>query len=350
MSQVSEKRIGFIGRVDLGRTLYDGQTVKTRMMYRLLCEMYGDNSIMVVDTFDYRHRVPRVIYDFVRCILSCDDVFVLLSENGRRALFPLLAFAANYRGMRVYHNLIGGWLARNLDRYPKWTSYLNSFEVNWVESSSLAKTLYKKGVYNARYLPNFKYLTPCPDSTKESIGPDYRFCTFSRVTEKKGISDAMLAIEKVSQTYAKGSISLDVYGPIDEAYRKEFETLLKLCSHSRYRGCVTPEESVSAISPYDALLFPTKWELEGIPGTIIDALAAGVPIIACRWGYYSEMLEDGVTGLSYKFGEEDRLVDCIGEFIALGDRAIAMRSGCRERAKAYSPETVKSEIENTMRA
>lgn len=350
MSRDSTRKIGIIGRVDLGRTMFDGQTVKTRMMYRLLCEMFGENAITVVDTLDYRHRAVGITLKVLHCLLACDDVFVLLSENGRRVLFPLLAFVARHRGVRVYHNLIGGWLARNLDRYPKWASYLNSFEVNWVESSSLAETLYKKGVRNARYLPNFKYLVPCPDSAKESVGPDYRFCTFSRVTEKKGISDAMQAVEKVSQTYTKGAISLDVYGPVDEAYREEFETLLKHCPHSQYCGCVTPEESVSAISPYDALLFPTKWELEGIPGTVIDALAAGVPIIACKWGYYNEMLEDGVTGLSYKFGEQDRLVDCIRDFIALGDRTIAMRSGCRERAKAYSPEMVRSEIENTIRA
>lgn len=349
MSRVSTRKIGIIGRVDLGRTMFDGQTVKTRMMYRLLCEMFGEDTITVVDTLDYRHRAAGITFGVLHCLLTCDDVFVLLSENGRRILFPLLAFMARHRGVRVYHNLIGGWLARNLDKYPKWTSYLNCFAVNWVESRSLAEGLYKKGVRNARYLPNFKYLVPCHDYSKKDVDPDYRFCTFSRVTEKKGISDAMLAVEKVSQAYIKGEISLDVYGPIDETYREEFETLLERCPHSQYCGCVTPEESVSAISSYDALLFPTKWELEGIPGTIIDALAAGVPIIACRWGYYNEMLEDGVTGLSYKFGKQDRLVDCIRDFIALGNDVIAMRSGCRKRAKAYSPEAVRSEIENTMR-
>lgn len=350
MSQGSIRRIGLIGRVDLGRTMFDGQTVKTRMMHRLLCDMFGEDSVVVVDTLDYRHRVAKITFDMLHCLLTCDDVFVLLSENGRRTLFPLLAFIARHRGVRVYHNLIGGWLARNIDKYPKWVGYLNSFTVNWVESSSLVVALYKRGVYNARYLPNFKYLVPCSDSTKESMGPDYRFCTFSRVTEKKGIGDAMLAVEKASREYAKGGISLDVYGPVDESYREEFEALLKRCPHSRYCGCATPEESISAIFPYDALLFPTKWELEGIPGTIIDALSAGVPIIACRWGYYDEMLEDGVTGLSYEFGEQDQLTKRIGDFIALGDGALAMRSGCLKRAAAYSPEAVRNEIEKTMKA
>lgn len=350
MSQVSKNRIGFIGRVDFGRTLYDGQTVKTRMMYRLLCEMYGGNSILVVDTFDYRHRAPRVVYDFIRCILFCDDVFVLLSENGRRAFFPLLAFVAKYRGVRVYHNLIGGWLARNLEKYPRWVDYLNNFEVNWVESAKLAASLADKGVGNARYLPNFKYLDTNSIPEKDHVGPDYCFCTFSRVTEKKGVGDAIHAIENVARQYGAGSVSLDIFGPVEDGYREEFEFLLDRSPHARYYGCVAPEESVAAIAKYDALLFPTKWEPEGIPGTIIDALAAGVPVIASRWGYYDEMLEDGVTGLSYEFGRQEQLAACIESFIDLGEEARRLRLECAARANTYSPENVAQTIDKAMQS
>lgn len=349
MLRGSTRRIGLIGRVDLGRTMFDGQTVKTRAMYRLLCEMFGKDAIMVVDTLDYRHRVVKVTSDVLHCLFTCDDVFVLLSENGRRILFPLFAFMAKYQGVCIYHNLIGGWLARNLDKYPKWVGYLNSFEVNWVESRKLVEVLSEKGVCNAIYLPNFKYLASCTLSDKEHVGPDYRFCTFSRVTEKKGIGDAMLAIEKVTQSYIESEISLDVYGPIDGEYREEFEALLGCCPHSHYLGCVAPEKSVSVISAYDALLFPTKWELEGMPGTVIDALTAGVPVIASQWDYYDEMLEDGVTGLSYEFGRQESLATCIEDFIALGDNALTMRSACRERAKIYTPEAIALQIQKVLK-
>lgn len=348
MSRASTKKIGLIGRVDLERTMFDGQTVKTRMMHRLLCEMFGENAIMIVDTLGYRRRAARVTLDVIRCLLACDDVFVLLSENGRRTLFPLLAFMARHRGTRVYHNLIGGWLAQNLDKYPEWVGYLNSFEVNWVESHELVNALTEKGVRNASYLPNFKYLDSFPSVKKEHMGPNYRFCTFSRVTAKKGIGDAMLAIEKVSQTHPGNAVSLDVYGPVDEAYREEFDDLLKKCPRSRYLGCVAPEGSMAVISPYDALLFPTCWEPEGIPGTIIDALAAGVPVIASRWCYYDEMLEDGKTGLSYEFGRQDQLAVCIGSFMNLGDKALTMRSGCLKRAHAYAPEVVATRIREVL--
>ena len=94
----------------------------------------------------------------------------------------------------------------------------------------------------------------------------------------------------------------------------------------------------------DALLFPTKWKPEGIPGTIIDALSAGVPVIAAKWQYYDEMLEDGITGFGYEFGHNEMLLGEIKRFMALGDKANRLRSGCLMRAKAYSPEAVIDQI------
>lgn len=338
----SVKKIGLIGRLDPECTLFDGQTVKTRMMYRLLCEMYGEENIIVVDTLDYRHNAVRVTAETVRCLFSCKDVFVLLSRNGRRAFFPLLSFAAKHFGTRVYHNLIGGWLAQNLEEQPEQVAQLNAFKVNWVESHLLVDKLAEHGVNNACYLPNFKYLDPVDLPKTKNYGPTYRFCTFSRVIEKKGIGDAMAAVEDLR---AKGyDCSLDVYGPIDDEYKGAFERALASCPGTEYRGCVVPEKSVQAVALYDALLFPTKWRLEGIPGTIIDALAAGVPVIAAKWQYYDEMLEDGVTGYGYEFGRNELLVDEIKRFMALGDGANELRRGCLDRAKGYSPEVVVGQI------
>lgn len=142
-------KIGLIGRIDPDCRLFDGQTVKTRMMYRLLCEAYGEDAIVTVDTYDYKHRAPMVMADFARCLATCDRLIVLLSTNGRRVFFPLLSFASKHMGKKVYHNLIGGWLASNLEKFPKWVDYLNSFEVNWVEAHALVERLSEKGVHNA---------------------------------------------------------------------------------------------------------------------------------------------------------------------------------------------------------
>lgn len=338
----SSKKIGLIGRVDPNCALFDGQTVKTRAMHRLLCEIYGDDRVVLVDTTDYQKNAIKVAGQFISCMLSCDDVVVLLSENGRRAFFPILSFFARKRGLRVYHNLIGGWLASNLEKYPQWIGYLNDFRVNWVESYQLAGALADKGVDNAVYLPNFKYYDNLCENDARSNGAQMSFCTFSRVMAQKGIGDAMEAVENLNSRGV--ACTLDIYGPIDGSYDREFKKLLECCAHARYRGCVAPEEGAAEISRYDALLFPTKWSLEGIPGTIIDALTAGVPVIASRWQYYDEMLEDGVTGFGYDISCPALLEETIEKYINKSAEVGYMRERCRERATSYRPEVVASEI------
>ncbi|MFR3494185.1 MAG: glycosyltransferase [Blautia sp.] len=51
----------------------------------------------------------------------------------------------------------------------------------------------------------------------------------------------------------------------------------------RYKGMVPFNQSTEVLKNYDALLFPTYYEGEGFAGTIIDAFAAGLPVIASDW-------------------------------------------------------------------
>ena len=44
------RRIGFIGRIDPDETMVDGQTVKTRTLYRYLVRRFGASSVRAVDT------------------------------------------------------------------------------------------------------------------------------------------------------------------------------------------------------------------------------------------------------------------------------------------------------------
>lgn len=59
-------------------------------------------------------------------------------------------------------------------------------------------------------------------------------------------------------------------------------------------------QSTEVLKNYDALLFPTYYEGEGFAGTIIDAFAAGLPVIASDWKYNSEIIKQGITGVITK--------------------------------------------------
>ena len=82
----------------------------------------------------------------------------------------------------------------------------------------------------------------------------------------------------------------------------ELKDSFSACVH--YGGLVPFYKSVEVLKNYFALLFPTYYEGEGFAGTLIDALAAGVPVIASDWRYNPEIVEDGMTGKIHKTQNE----------------------------------------------
>ena len=344
------RRIGFIGRIDPDETMVDGQTVKTRTLYRYMVRRFGASNIRAVDTLDYHHQGGRVVRELIRCLHACDDVVVLLSSGGRRALFPILWLASTALGVRIYHDLIGGSLADDVEADPSGllVHYLNSFEVNWVETRALADRLSALGVRNASHLPNFKDVDDVDvDPTAPRERPR-RLCTLSRVTPEKGIDNAVRAVAAINGD-GPPVVTLDVFGPIEPSYEERFRRLVDSVPHVRYAGRVPPERAAAAVSGHFALIFPTEWTGEGVPGTIIDAMHAGLPVVASRWRYYGEMLQDGVTGLSYDFDRPELLEATIRELLALPEaRIVSMRRALLERARAYTPEAVFGEIARTL--
>ena len=214
-----------------------------------------------------------------------------------------------------------------------------------MESTELADRLQKFGVYNAIYLPNFKKLNVMTEAELcTEYQEPYKLCTFSRVMKEKGIEDAIAAVRAINVKYGKTIVTLDIYGPAEEAYLKHLQEVLAQDSVCNYRGVVPANESVEVLKDYYALLFPTHWKHEGIPGTIIDALSAGVPIIARRWQYCDEMITDGETGLAYDFDEPDLLQKKIEYAISHPKEMIVMKKKCLAKATLYSEDYVMKQI------
>lgn len=334
-------KIGLIGRIDPQRTLMDGQTVKTRTIYELLLEAYGADDVVTVDTRNYRHEPVRVMLELKRCLANCDSIMALLSSGGRKALFPILAHEARRRDKRIYHNLIGGHLAEDVasDGSGMLAGYLRSFEVNWVESEALVKQLAELGIPNAEYLPNFKLLPKVEPFEEYHRDTPCRFVMFSRVQPEKGVETAARAIAHINGRSGGARTTLDIYGPIKPGYEEDFERLVADTPAVDYCGSVDASESVQTLMDYSCLLFPTSWPGEGIPGTIIDALCAGLPVIASRWRCYDEMLENGKTGLSYDYDRPEDLEPTIEAFMRLDDSTLLdMKNEALARSERYSAE------------
>lgn len=339
MKKKKSGRIGIIGHFAFGHQILDGQTVKTKILYDGL-ESHNDTNtkIYCVDTYDNKVNKVRLLLKSLICVLTCKSIIILLSGNGMRIYFPMMYFAKKLLKRNVYHDVIGGSLALSVKKNPKYKNYLNSFNENWVEFEKMKVEMEEVGVTNCRVIPNFKHLKV--ENAQLTVSEEHKnsFCMFSRVVEEKGITDAILAIHKYNESHEKQA-RLEIWGPIDEKYEEKFQSLLeqyKLCV--TYKGTVSYDKSLEVLTDHIALLFPTFWLGEGFPGTIVDAYAAGLPVIASDWNANNELIHDFRTGWVYPNETVSNLDESIAWAMEHQDDLIIMRHHCVNEAKEYMTE------------
>ncbi len=340
---MEKSKIAIIGHFGGEENILDGQTIKTKILYEELSQN-SDWDIRKVDTY-YKSKAPfKLLKDTIKTIFSTKKVIILLSGNGMKFYFPLLYYANKILGLKVYHDVIGGNLAQYVTQYPKFKKYLNSFEVNWVETNSIKESLEAVQIMNCFVIPNFKRLSILYNSKKYKR-EHFEFCIFSRVMREKGIEDAISAIQSINTEAGEEICKLDIYGKIDEMYTERFNNLLNNCTEAiKYKGMVPYQKSVDVIKDYYALLFPTFWKGEGFPGTIIDAFSAGIPVIATDWNCNGEIVVNKKNGILYPNYEIKNLKQAILWCIDHQKEMILMRENCLYFAELYQPDRYVKEI------
>lgn len=91
-------------------------------------------------------------------------------------------------------------------------------------------------------------------------------------------------------------------------------------------GRVTSDAVYELMQNASLLVFPSTW-YEGMPITLIEALACGTPVLAANFGAMADMVEDGVTGFHFAPGSA-------GDLAAAAERALlGSTSAFRARAR-----------------
>jgi len=341
-----KKKIAIIGHFADGKDFFDGQTVSTRLLRDELEKSGKFKKVCVIDTYNYKKRFVSIFFSWFISLFSCSYVILMLSGDGLKKFCPMIYYANKIFKRKVFHRVIGGELDTYLLRNKECVRYMNSFEVNWVQSNSLVKKLNELGINNAEFLENFRNITPIvlSDETMKFERP-FKFCTFSRVSEAKGIGLAIEAVSKVNSILGEGTALLHVYGPVEDKYLEAFHNLLEKHSDCvTYMGSVPSNKAVDTLKDYYMHLFPTTWSGEGFPGTLIDCYNAALPTIASDWAYNSEYIENGETGFLYNWQNPEMLTELIIESINNSDKMTYMKQRCLDEAKKYKSDVVMEKI------
>ena len=342
-------RVLIIGAFDFKKMDIGGQLVKTRELYNLLKKQSYFEFVDYLETFKWKKRFVFKFFELLAKTRKNDIIIMLPAQNGVN-VFSKLLLLFKKKKTRVYYYVIGGWLPEILINNNKLSNRLMKFNGIWVETTNMCNSLKSIKFNNVYVIPNFKNIKPLKvnDMITKYEAP-YKLCTFSRVMVEKGIEDAINAIKKINSDNNKVILTLDIYGAIDENYLKSFNLLMKsFPKYIQYKGIINPSESINTIKNYFLLLFPTHYYTEGIPGTIIDSYASGVPIITSLWKNYNDVFMNGITGYGYSFDDKEGLINAILNAINDVENVVNMKKNCLKYSEKFTTEAVEKEIKDLL--
>lgn len=142
--------------------------------------------------------------------------------------------------------------------------------------------------------PNF-----APDPGPPDDRPRQGLLYVGRLSPEKG-----LAVLLQAAALARQRVTLLGDGPLAEDCRAS--------PWIDFRGTGTPEQVREAMRGARALLLPSICH-ESMPRVLVEAFAAGLPVLASRLGALAELVDHGRTGLLFDAGNPQALADAMTE-------------------------------------
>lgn len=338
-------KVGIIGHFGFGSDLANGQTIKTKIVAEEINEITR-GSVCYLDTHGGIRALFSTIFGCFKLLHRCDNIVILPAQNGLKIIVPVLAVANCIYHKKLHYSVIGGWLPAMLLECKWLIKYLKKFHYIYVETSVMKTALENLGINNSIIIPNCKNLQILTEGElKQHTNPPYKICTFSRVMKEKGIEDIVNVVRNINSDQGKTIYELDIYGPVDADQTAWFENLSSTFpDYIRYRGIVDFDKSVDVLKDYFVLVFPTRFFTEGLPGTIIDAYAAGIPVVSAKWESFADMIEEGNTGYGYDFEDTDQLQSILEKIASSPDAINQMKIHCIAKAQDYTTQRFKEKL------
>ncbi len=170
----------------------------------------------------------------------------------------------------------------------------------------------------------------------------WHFVQACRLIEKKGIDDALHAFAKFTAKFPKGHFTIAGDGPL----RGELEKLTQeLDLHDRvtFAGFLKGTELRELYHRAHMFIHPSRMTAdhnqEGVPNSMLEAMATGLPVIATLHGGIPEAVCDGVSGILVTERDRAALLDAM--------ITLATDEGCRSRVSLSAACEVRDKFESS---
>jgi glycosyltransferase involved in cell wall biosynthesis len=299
--------------------------VLTRLVSRYHIDLIHTNSLVVIDgaLAARLSRIPHIWH--AREVLACGSPYhFLFGRFGRRAALSLISHLSEY--VIAISSAVCSSLSQT-DRVCKFVVVYNA-----VDASTFNSPLPRATTRQRLDVPDGTYL----------VGE------VARLTPVKGYEDFAKAAAMVRRVVPNTRF-VAVGDALRESYRQEIaELIADLGMEHSFSLLGFWQDVADIIAALDLLVLPSHYEPFG--RALIEAMAAGKPVVGTNVGGIPEIIEDGVTGLLVAPGSPDELAEAITKILKNPELAQRMGAAGRESAMArFSSERYVTQIQQIYR-
>ena len=311
----------------------DGQTVKTRDLYKLI--RLKTNDVSYYDTQEFKFNKFSIIKMFWQ-VMKCGTLIYLPAHNNLKYIFPIVYILSLLFRFEIHYYVVGGWLREYTETMPVHRYMLRRIKGIHVETVALKEELVKFYDFkNVDIFRNFRFY----DFEPTRVSSDkLRLVFMARINMMKGLDWIYEFANFVSSHNLAHKYNITFYGPINEEDNDYFADMLQRFSFMEYKGVLQPEEIYEALNNHDVLLLPTHYYTEGLPGSIVDAYIAGIPVVVTNWKHAHEFVEDAKTGYIVPFDEgEQQFIECLLSLESNRELLYTLQCNALEKRQEFAP-------------
>ena len=192
--------------------------------------------------------------------------------------------------------------------------------------------LWRRGVDAGVFNPGFRS-QPMREAMTEGNPDETILLYVGRLSPEKQIEHIRPTLEQVPNT----RLALVGDGPARPWLEREFAGL-----PATFMGYLRGERLSRAYASADIFVFPSRLETFGL--VVVEAMAAGLPVVASRVGGVGDIVRDGLNGYTFESGDTAALLEGVRKIASSGDKRRWMGEQARAYAASQSWEAIMDEV------
>src|SRR5437773_4173712 len=206
------------------------------------------------------------------------------------------------------------------------SAYLRELAISWGVASERVSVLPNP----APALPSL----PPREELKRDLGLNGATLAFAgRLTAQKSLGRALEAVAQADGVALVIAGDGSDRGPLEDRARE-----LGLADRVRFLGPQPRERVVELFHAADATILSSSWE--NFPHTVVEALAAGTPVLATRVGGVAEVVHDAENGLLFPPGDAEAMAAGLRRYFDDDELRARLRAAAAGSVRDYDRETI----------